>query len=151
METRGYKKRVVQKEFGAINRMSHEEALTKVKRKERNEDAIHFITTFSSYLPNVKQILQENFHHLQRESLQDIITEPPRLSLRCGRNLGDLIVDARPKQCRGTSGPCGSCKLCENMERTMHFYGRGGKTFEVRGSFTCESIGMVYGRDVFQL
>ena len=145
MESRGYKKKVVQKEFGTINKMMREEALKKVERKDKDEETINFVTTFSSYLPNVKQILQENFHHLQREGLQDIIKEPPRLSLRRGRNLGDIIVDAKPKQSVGTSGPCGSCKLCQSRQLTTHFCGRGGKTFDVRGNFTCETVGTVYG------
>ena len=126
-----------------MKHMSREQALEKVQRREV-EEKINFVTTFSSYLPNVKKILQENFHHLQREGLQEVIKEPPQLSLRRGRNLGDLIIDAKPKHEVRVSGPCSGCKLCESMRQTTTFSGRDGMQFQVRGNFNCESVGMVY-------
>jgi hypothetical protein len=77
--------------------------------------------------------------------LQEILGEPPRLSLRRGRNLGDIIIDAKPRQEDGVSGPCSGCKLCENMRPTTSFAGRNGKQYQVRGDHTCESVGMIYG------
>jgi hypothetical protein len=82
MEGRGYKKRVIEREYATIKRMPRKKALKKVERKREGGDKINFVTTFSSYLPNVKKILWDKFHHLQWEGLLDIITEPPRLSLR---------------------------------------------------------------------
>ena len=50
------------------------------------------------------------------EGLDKYIKEIPRLSLRRGKNLSDLIVNAKEKANKGSSGLCGkSCKLCKFM------------------------------------
>ena len=145
MVERGYNRKLVDKEYRNMRKVPREQALQRVKKQTR-EDGINFVTTYSSYLPNVKKVLSENFHHLQREGLQDIIMEPPRLSLWRGRNLGDLIINAKPKQhLEPGSGPCGKCVLCVSMRHTTSFVGEGPKVYKVQENFTCESIGMVYG------
>jgi hypothetical protein len=76
MEARGYNQRMVEKEYAGIKQLPREEVLAKVNKEgewsnstEQGDKKINFVTTYSSYLPNVKQILSKNFHYLQREGL----------------------------------------------------------------------------------
>ena len=146
MTERGYKKRVVEKHFRGIRSVSRKDALVRVEKRRDQEDSVNFVTTFSSYLPDVKKIINSNYHHLQREGLQDII-RPPRLSLRRGRNLGDIIINAKPREEGGVSasGPCGSCILCRSMSSSSYFKGANGSIYNIRGCYSCKSTGVVYG------
>ena len=108
---------------------------------------MNLVLTHSAYLPNVSKILRDNFHHLQVEGLEQVYGLPPRLSLRKGRSIGNMVVDAAPKTVEGISKACGGCKLCINMKRTRTFSGQVGKVFQIRGEMTCETIGVVYGME----
>ena len=56
-------------------------------------DKQDFVTTHSSYLPNVNKILRRHSHYLREDRLEGYIKEVPRLSLRRGKNLADLVVN----------------------------------------------------------
>jgi hypothetical protein len=112
-----------------VRREGRQKALEK-KEVDKGDEKINFVTTHSAYLPNIKKIPKENFHYIQREGLEDIISEPPRLSLRKRKNLKDLVVDAKPKVERGMSGLCDKpCILCPNVIQKCFFRGKDGREF----------------------
>jgi hypothetical protein len=95
--------------------MTREEALKRVER-QTDMNRFNFVTTHSAYLPNVTRILKRHAHYLKEEELGKYIHEVPRLSLKRGKNLSDLIVNAKERKTEGNSGPCGNgCALCKNM------------------------------------
>ena len=70
----------------------------------------------------------------------------PRLSLRRGKNLADLIVNAKEKSKEGKSGPCGrNCKLCGFMEETGEVVDKKGRKMGLVGKMDCRTVGGVYG------
>ena len=72
------------------------------------------------------------------------IKELPRLSLRRGKNLGDLIVILRQEE--GGTGPCGKdCKLCKNMRATEEVTDKDGKEMKLEKKIDCRTIGLIYG------
>ena len=74
------------------------------------------------------------------------ITELPRLSLRRGKNLGDLIVNAKGRGEEGGSGPCGrECKLCKYMKVTGTVKDKDGKEMRIERRMDCQTVGAIYG------
>ena len=119
----------------------------KMDRKDALERVgVKNVTTHSSYLPNVSQILKKHRNYLQENGLESYIEEVPRLSLRRGKNIGDLVVNAKPKREGGRSGPSGKgCKLCKVMKETSKVKDKDGKELLLRGEMDCRTLGAVYG------
>ena len=74
-----------------------------------------------------------------------MMIELPRLSLRKGKNIGDLVVNAKVKKEGGGSGPCGrGCKLCGCMKKVDHVEDKDGKRIELVGEMDCRTVGAIY-------
>ena len=131
--SRGYGEVQVKRQLKDGFKMSREEAL---KRADKKEDRrINFVTTHSAYLPNINKILKRHGHFLKEEGLDKYIKETPRLSLRRGKNLSDLVVNAKKKPKEGGSGPCGKgCKLCEFMVETDEVTDKRGERKKIKGT-----------------
>ena len=68
------------------------------------------------------------------------------MSLRRGKNLGDLIVNARAREEEGGSGPCGKdCKLCKFMQKTKEVTDKDGNKMRLEKEINCQTIGVIYG------
>jgi hypothetical protein len=146
MMARGYSERNMDKEIRVAKRWRREEVLKKVEAKGEDEK-VNLVLTQSAYLPNVSKILKNNFHHMRIEGLEEVFSGPPRLSLRKGKSIGNMIVDATSRTEPGSSGCCGKCILCPNMKSTKQFKDQQGKTFDIRSVMTCETIGVVYAME----
>ena len=124
--------------------MRREQALERVGKKEDNR--INFVLTHSAYLPNVSNIIKRHGHYLREDGLEKYIEDLPRLSLRRGKNIADLVVNSKVKKQEGRSGPCGKgCKLCGCMERVKEVQDKDGKTMKITGVLDCRTVGAVYG------
>ena len=77
------------------------ETCDKYCQKCHSASRINFVTTHSAYLPNVNKILKRHGHYLREDGLERYVEELPRLSLRRGRNIGDLVVNAKKKREEG--------------------------------------------------
>ena len=78
--------------------MARDKALERAEKKTDNK--INFLTS-----------------HFLKEGFDKYIEDAPRLSLRRGKNLADLVANAKKNKQEGGSGPCGKgCKLCRFME-----------------------------------
>lgn len=143
---RGYGEKGLKRELQNARSWSREDALKKVER-EKTDKKVNFVLTHSAYLPNVSKIMRDNFHHMRIEGLEGVFEEPPRVSLRKGRSIGNMVMDQQPEKGRGSSGRCGGCKLCPNMKMTQTFRDQEGRTFDIRTVMTCESVGVVYGME----
>ena len=146
MVSRGYGDQQVSRQLREAFSMEREEALERVEKKKDNK--INFVTTHSAYLPNVNRILKRHSHYLREDGLEGYIGEVPRLSLRRGKNLADLVVNAKAKKGEGRSGPCGrDCKLCGFMKETTEVVDKEGKGLKVIGELDCRTVGGIYGMD----
>ena len=143
--SRGYGELQVSRQLKEGFKMSREDALKRVKRKEDNR--INFVTTHSAYLPNVNKILKRHGHFLKEEGLDRYVKEIPRLSLRRGKNLADLVVNAKKKtEAEKGSGPCGrGCKLCTYMVETKEVKDKRGEIKRIKGTMDCRTVGAIYG------
>ena len=97
-------------------------------------------------MPSVNKILKRHGHFLKEEGLDRYIGETPRLSLRRGKNLADLVVNAKKKVVEGGSGPCGKgCKLCSFMVEAKEVKDKRGGRREIKGRMDCRTVGAIYG------
>ena len=115
--SRGYGEQEVKRQLKEGFKMERKQALERAERKE--DRRINFVLTHSAYLPNVSGIIKRHGHYLKEDGLDRYIEELPRLSLRRGKNLADLVVNAKVKKEEGRSGPCGK------RVQTMWVYGEG--------------------------
>ena len=142
--SRGYGELQVQRQLKEGFKMTREEALERAGKKKDNR--INFVTTHSSHLPNVNKILKRHGHYLREEGLEKYVKETPRLSLRRGKNLSDLVVNAKAKKEEGGSGPCGKeCKLCKFMVKTNEVKDKKGEMRRIKNKVDCRTTGAIYG------
>ena len=84
--------------------------------------------------------------YLKEDEMGNFVKELPRLSLRRGKNLGDLIVNAKAREQEGGSGPCGKgCKLCKHMRVTDTVKDKEGKEMTLERKMDCKTVGAIYG------
>jgi hypothetical protein len=142
---KGYKENDITKEINNMAVMERSEALRKTEKKEA-KNKLRLITTHSAYLPNIKTILTKNQHILKRGKLADIIEEVPLVSLRRGRNLNDILANAKVVNRDGISKSCEQrCKLCHYMVTTTHIYDKNNVQNRLLTQIDCQTVGVVYG------
>ena len=140
---RGYGKNQVRQQMKETTKMSRKDALERVGKK--TDRRINFVLTHSGHLPNVNKILERHGHYLAEDGMGRYMEELPRLSLRRGRNLGDLIVNAKQRVESGGSGPCGKgCMLCKHMKVTDKVKDKDGRDM-VLEKMDCRTVGAVNG------
>ena len=141
--SRGYGEMKIKKEMEGGLSMTREEALERVERQK--DERINFVTTHSAYLPNVSKILKKYGHYLKEDGMEKYVEQLPRLSLRRGKNIADLVVNAQRPKMDGRSGPCGKgCALCGSMMEAEEVEDKDGKPRKIKGNLDCRTVGAVY-------
>ena len=124
------------------SKMERKAALERAEAKK--DDRINFVITHSGHLPNVSNLLKRHSGYLRENGLEEYIGEVPQLSLRRGKNIGDLVVNAKAKKEVGGTGPCGrGCKLCSIMKKTDKVVDKDGKEMVIVGNMDCRTLGAV--------
>ena len=142
--SRGYGQNQVKRQMKETFKMERGKALERVEKKA--DKRVNFVITHSAYLPNVTRIMKRHGHYLEEDGLERFIKDLPRLSLRRGKNIGDLVVNAKAKAEGGGSGPCGrSCKLCKYMQVTDTVKDKEGKVMKIEAKMNCQTVGAIYG------
>jgi hypothetical protein len=141
---RGYGKNAVENQLLDELKMDRGEALRRVEKKK--DEYINFVTTHSAYLLNVGKILGCHGHYLQEDGLENYIEEILHLSLRKGKNIGDMKVNAKERKEGLGTGPClRGCALCKDMRRTDKVKDKDGKELKIRGTMNCQTVEVIYG------
>ena len=103
--SQGYGVNAVRRQIREGSKMGRKAALERAEVKR--DDRVNFVITHSSYLPNVNNILKRHSGYLKENGLEEFVGEAPRLSLRRGKNIGDLVVNAKARKEAGGTSPCG--------------------------------------------
>ena len=146
---RGYPVSHVTSELKRVDRMERGTLLT---RKDRDgnigEDRVPLVATYSSFLPDIRSILQRSRHILQRsEKLKNIFKKDPMIAYKRGSNLKDLLVHRKTKRALGNHGrqDCGgTCAICKVFYDGESVPGVGG-TIHYDKTIGCKSSNLVYG------
>ena len=91
---RGYPKNLVQRTLSEVIFENRKQALQ--QKPHTNKRILPFVTQYHPSVTNLKQILMENWHLIERQPLlREIYKEPPLISYKRGRSLKDILVRAK--------------------------------------------------------
>ena len=91
---RGYPKNLAQRTLSEVIFENRKQALQQKPRT--NKRILPFVTQYHLSATNLKQILMENWHLIERQPLlREIYKEPPLISYKRGRSLKDILVRAK--------------------------------------------------------
>ena len=153
---RGYDRNKI---AGEIQRAASKERQSLLTYKEKTEDRrIPLVLTYDNRLPNVREIINENWKLLQiNETEGRKFADKPRLCYRRNRNLRDIL--GQTKLSKGKvirtkekpSGRCAPCRgradalCCTHVVNTNVFTdGTGRKKFQIRQKTGCRSKNAIY-------
>ena len=128
------------------------------KIKTSNTERLPLTVTYNRTLPDVKTVIDKNWHILQIEpKLKEIFAEPPILAFKTHKNLKDIIggnevfdnkkILNLKKFKKGKYQPCftRSINLCCKQPKTCStFQSAFNKTFFIRHNVTCKSSCVIY-------
>ena len=91
---RGYPETLVSTTLAEIPFEERKPALQQIRRQDTW--ILHFVTQYRPSLPNLKQILMQNWHLIQLQPLlRRIFKDPPMVSYKRGRSLRDILFRAK--------------------------------------------------------
>ena len=149
---RGYPHDLVERALDRASTLSRTEALTPKPQLDKDDRTL-FTLTFHPHNIPVKQILLSNFPILQDDpKLTSLFRRPPLAAYKRDRNLGDLLIRSTfkpspPHTCPSGNSRCDKsrCKCCPLLNTTTStFTGPSGRSFTIRGAFTCQTSDVVY-------
>ena len=147
---RGYPRREVVTELAKVDRMKRHDLLNgKSSRRGNSEDGrVPMVVTFSSFLPDIRKILQKNRHILWKsDKLKKIFERDPMIAFKRGKNLKDLLVHRKTRRALTKRGrqDCGDhCVICKIFYEEETVPGVDGP-MHCDGTIGCKTSNLVYG------
>ena len=94
LRARGYPHNLIEKITSEVKFTERKSALQ--KNNEVRKKILPFVTTYHPALPNLKNILMSKWHLIQDQPLlREIYNEPPIISYKRAKWLGDILVRAK--------------------------------------------------------
>ena len=94
LRARGYPHNLIEKITSEVKFTERKSALQ--KNNEVRKKILPFVTTYHPALPNLKNILMSKWHLIQDQPLlREIYNEPPIISYKRAKSLGDILVRAK--------------------------------------------------------
>ena len=114
---------------------------------ENTPTKIRLITHYNPSNPNFNHILQDHTGLLLMTRKDAIKPDDIEVTYSRSPNLKDVLINGTLNDTQTTKGttPCGKprCKTCNHIQTGSKII-RGQDTYNIRGSFTCQSINIVY-------
>ena len=150
-QTRGYKEPLLEEQFAKVRNIDRKQLLTYNEKK--GTDKIKFITKYNRSLPNIRTVMESNWHLLQtNEELAKAFEDKPILAFRRNRNLRDILggmrlennskVTKKPSK----SGRCAPCLsqvgniCCKHIISCKSFRSaRTNEKFEIKHRVNCKT------------
>ena len=154
---RGYNKKDTTTQINRAISIPRNELLNKIKTS--NTERLPLTVTYNRTLPDLKTIIDKNWHILQIESkLKFFFAEPPILAFKRNKNLKDIIGGNKAfdnkknlnvkKFNKGKCQPCFTrsinlcCKQLKNWSTFQIVFNEN--TFLIRHNVTCKSSSVIY-------
>ena len=154
---RGYNKKDTTTQINRAISIPRNELLNKIKTS--NTERLPLTVTYNRTLPDLKTIIDKNWHILQIEpKLKEIFTEPPILAFKRDKNLKDIIGDDKvfdnkkilniKKFNKGKCQPCFKRSInlcCKQLKICSTFQSAFNKiSFLIRHNATSKSSCIIY-------
>ena len=154
---RGYNKTDTTTQINRAITIPRNELLNKIKTS--NTERLPLTVTYNRTLPDLKTIIDKNWHILQIEpKLKDIFAKPPILAFKRNKNLRDIIGGNKlfdnkknlnvKKFNKGKCQPCFTRSInlcCKQLKTCSTFQSAFNKnTFLIRHNVTCKSSCAIY-------
>ena len=150
LRRRKYPETILRKAVVRIDSITRDELLKPKKVKEDNR--IHYIITYNSRNPKMKDLVLQNIHLLARMRKNPINQEQIQTVYRKASHLRDLLITGlinTPEKQKYRCVPCKdsrrkSCLTCERINHTNTVTSSDQVTLKIRGNFNCQSTNAVY-------
>ena len=146
---RGYSGEFVEKELRKVDNLDRNQLL-KYRAKNKENERVPLVLTYSKGLPSVRYIIKKNLATLYKsDRMKNVFQKPPILAFRRDKNLKDILVHKKHNnqffRQPNKSEPCGlNCALCPYLSNTSTFTNFEGKTFNVKNYINCKTANVVY-------
>ena len=156
-KARGYKETLINEAVQRAETRDREELLQPRSKKEKKAP-LTLVTTFNKTLPNLKNILANNWDVLSiNQDISKKFTSQPLIAYKRNPNLrqllgGNKIENGRvAKRKRNVNGKCSPCtpnrsyKCCRQMKSTSTFKNRiTGKVYKIFHRVNCRDRNVIY-------
>ena len=112
LRKRGYSGKNIEKQLKKVDTLKREDLLD-IKCKEKKEERVPLVLTFSKHLPDIHKIVRKHLPVLHRsERMAKAFQTPPIVAYRRDKNLADTLVHGKTNRAlKQTDNAC-SCKVC---------------------------------------
>ena len=142
---RNYPPNLLQEALEKVKKMNRIQLLR--KNQQNPSQKIRLITHYNPMNSNFNQILHEHTGLLLMTREEAIKPDAIEVTYSRSPNLKDLLVKGNLKETTSSRGttPCGKarCKTCNHIQ-TGNIVKKGEDTYDIIGSFTCQSRNIVY-------
>ena len=111
LRKRGYSGKDIEKQLKKVDTLKRDDLLT-VKRKDKKEERVPLVLTFSKHLPDIHKIVRKHLPVLHRpERMAKAFQTPPIIAYRRDKNLADTLVHGKTNRALKHSDNACSCKV----------------------------------------
>lgn len=144
---RGYDEKLLTRTLYQVSEISRDDLLIE-KTPLKKDSQVIFVTDWHPALNKLPILLKKHFHVLQNDTkLSKVFVEPPTVAFRRVKSIRNYVVrnDIRDRIQNDHSPsetiPCGHCKLCKNIMKSLPVSG----TKSITQGGDCKSRNLVYG------
>ena len=107
----------IEKQLHKVDTLKREDLLS-VKSKEKNEDRVPLVLTFSRHLPDIYKIVRKHLPVLHRsDRMTEVFQKPPIMAYRQDKNLTDTLVHGKTNKALKQKDSTCSRRICNAMHR----------------------------------
>ena len=155
MISRNYRRKSIDDAISRVLKISREEALKKVEKKENKRPV--FVISYNPALPSVSHILQKHWRVMVTDPyLKKVFPKPPMVAFRRAQNLKQKLVRAKvppPPPKRGKRNVVGMkkcnearCEACPYIKVGTEIKSTlNSTTVKINAALNCTSTNVVYG------
>ena len=144
LRKRGYSGKDIEKQLHKVDTLKREDLLS-VKSKEKKEDRVPLVLTFSRHLPDIHKIVRKHLPVLHRsDRMTEVFQKPPIVAYRRDKNLADTLVHGKTNKALKQKDSTCSCKICNAMHREEIWSSTRDAKYKTAENPSCSDRNIVY-------
>lgn len=151
LRRRGHHHKNVDDAIQRVDEIKREQLLVYNTRKNKNNNRVPMVLTYSRALPNIHSVMRKHRDMLYKsDKMKEVFQELPMAAFRRDNNLQDILVHRKHNNIfygkPNRTEKCGKgCALCGHIEEGEEFFDDKGKKYTVQGFINCKTSNLVYG------